>query len=65
MATEQASQNVEEIKLENDINIKLIYLVKEHPFIFNAQDPKYRDRDLLERTWATIASEIELSIDGK
>lgn len=67
MAAEEVSQHLDTADLvpETDINTKLIYLVKEYPFIFDAKDDKHKDRNLLERTWSIIASQINLSVEGK
>lgn len=62
MATNESEHMSE---AETDANSRLIYLVKEYPFIYDARDPKHKDRNLLERTWTTIASQINLPVEGK
>ena len=53
------------VETESEINSKLIHLVKDFPFIYDPNNPKHKDRNLLERTWTSISSQINLSVEGK
>ena len=63
MASQDHSPVLEEE--ESDINTKLILLVKPWPFIYDARDPRHKDRNVLERTWTYISRNINLSVEGE
>lgn len=48
-----------------DQNITLIRLVKERAFLYTKADKRYSDRNLTERTWTQIATQIGWTKDGK
>ena len=46
--------------LSNKFSAQLLALVKEHPYLYDARDERYKDAQLANNTWREIARKLGL-----